>query len=153
MRSVLDWNTLEKLRPGQIVETVEWARLSVTQLAFYCAATGVTDPIHYDRDFAKQVGFPDIPANGSIRVAWVTESLSRLIASPNHVVWVKCSHRGPVFVGQQERVEIVFKSVDDETKQSRLATFDLTGKVEDKVVDIAQGAVRLRRPDVQASSR
>jgi len=81
----------------------------MTQLAFYCAAAGVTDPIHYDRVFARQSGFADAVVNGSLRVAWMAQALHELALPRGWLTRLKCSHRGLMLVGEVPCLEIRYR--------------------------------------------
>ena len=70
MPAPLRADDLPALVAQQLIRTCQLAQVSRTQLAFYCAAVGVTDPIHYESTFARQAGFADNVVNGSLRVAW-----------------------------------------------------------------------------------
>lgn len=80
--------------------------VTVTQLVFYCAAVGVTDPIHFDREFARKSGFADLVVNGSLRVAWLAQALADLAAPTGRLESFDCSHRRPMLVGAAPVIEL-----------------------------------------------
>jgi acyl dehydratase len=83
--------------------------VTMTQMAYYCAATGVRDPIHYDRDFARQLGFRDAVANGSLRLGWMCYAGEALASPGLRLVSVRCQHRGPLYVGDDISMEIAVR--------------------------------------------
>lgn len=97
---------LTATEPGQLLRTCVLPQVTATQLAFYCAAAGVVDPIHYDREFARRFGFSDAVVNGSLRVAWMAQALHELAFPDGWLTRMACSHRGMMLVGQTPRIEI-----------------------------------------------
>lgn len=89
--------------------TLPWGPISATQLAFYCSAVGVADPIHYDRATVAEVGMKDVVANGSLRVAMIEVAIRRAFA--NHpdllIEKLECRHRAPLYRGQTARIRVV----------------------------------------------
>jgi acyl dehydratase len=81
--------------------------VTMTQMAYYCAATGVRDPIHYDRLFAREMGFRDAVANGSLRLGWLCYAGEALAGPGRRLLSVRCQHRGPLYVGDDISMEIV----------------------------------------------
>jgi acyl dehydratase len=105
----LQTSELSGLSPDQLIRSVVLKPVTMTQLAFYCAAAGVTDPIHYDRSFARQTGFSDAVVNGSLRVAWMAQSLHELALPDGWLTQLKCSHRGLMLVGDMPRLDIRYR--------------------------------------------
>jgi acyl dehydratase len=81
--------------------------VTMTQTAYYCAAAGVRDPIHYDRLFARELGFRDAVANGSLRLGWLCYAGEALAGPDRRLLSVRCQHRGPLYVGDDIRLEVV----------------------------------------------
>lgn len=99
---------------GQASCTAQMPTVTMTQLAYYCAATGVRDPIHYDRLFAKEQGFRDAVANGSLRMAWMCYAAQALALPHSRVLSVRCEHRGPLYVGDQLSMELRASRIEAE---------------------------------------
>jgi hydroxyacyl-ACP dehydratase HTD2-like protein with hotdog domain len=95
--------------PDQLIRSIVLKPVTMTQLAFYCAAAGVTDPIHYDSSFARQTGFPDVVVNGSLRVTWMAQALHELVSPEGWLTQLACSHRGLMLVGEQPRLAIRYR--------------------------------------------
>lgn len=90
---------LPGLAQGTRLAHLRWPGVTRTQLAFYCAATGVTDPIHYDAHTAAAHGFDDIVVNGSYRVGLVERAIELLW--PDAVLGsLDCRHRGVLYAGR-----------------------------------------------------
>ena len=138
----LSWQTVGTLRPGDLLGCVEAPPVTMTQLAFYCGAVGVTDPIHYDREFARRAGFADAVVNGSLRVAWLAQAVKNLLAEHDQLSSLQCTHRGMMTVGQAARIEIRFKEQrqhDDHV----LLRCTVENHVGSALVDIAEAEIRL----------
>jgi acyl dehydratase len=142
MKPRLSWAAAGDLRPGDLLACVEAPPVTMTQLAFYCGAVGVTDPIHYDREFAKRMGFPDAVVNGSLRVAWLAQAVTNLIAEPDRLDRLQCSHRGMMVVGQAPRIEIRFKEQRRHDDHIVLVC-TVENHVESAVVDVADAEILL----------
>lgn len=110
MLARLQTDELSALAPEQLVRTCLLPQVTMTQLAFYCAAAGVTDPIHYDRAFARQAGFADAVVNGSLRVAWMAQALHELVLPHGWLSRLQCSHRGLMLAGETPSIEIRYRS-------------------------------------------
>ena len=91
----------EDVEVGDELPPVERPPLTLTWLVMYCGAAGVYDPIHFDPPFAQASGFPDVVANGSLRVAFLGELVSRWALPEGHVRRLACRHRGYVMRGDR----------------------------------------------------
>jgi acyl dehydratase len=90
---------LAEAESGARLAHLRWPGVTRTQLAFYCAAVGVTDPIHYDRGAAAEHGFADVVVNGSLRFGMAELAVTTLW--PQVVVTeLSCRHRGVLHVGE-----------------------------------------------------
>ena len=139
----LDWHSAQKVTAGTILRRIDLPTVTMTQLVYYCAAARVTDPIHYDRDFARRAGFPDVVVNGSLRIAWLTQALSDLVEAPDFVSALRCSHRGPMYVGQTLSLEVRVIAPAEKISESRVLPCAVIGRLGDKVIDRAEGALTL----------
>lgn len=99
--------------PGKVIFATDLPTPTATQLAYYCAATGIVDPIHYDRDFAATAGFAGLVVNGSLRAGWALEAISAVASMARwRVVSASVQHRAVLLVGEPVRVEVVCDAVD-----------------------------------------
>jgi acyl dehydratase len=129
-----------RLASEELVATRTQPAVSVTRLAFYCAAVGVTDPIHYDRSFARESGFPDAVVNGSLRVAWMAQALHDLAQPRGWLVRLQCSHRGLMLAGESPMTEVRYLGHTEATDGMRieLAVKTLVGA---RVCDTGNGTI------------
>ncbi len=127
------------LRPGEVLHRVALPPVTSTQLAFYCAASRVADPIHYDREFARRFGFRDLVVNGSLRIAWLTRALADLVAPPDYVAQLRCAHRGPMFVGEAIALEVQVSAAAGAAENGFELPCTVTGRVGDTIVDQGDG--------------
>ena len=139
MGAVLDRGALQ-WQPGTILLRLELPPISATQLTFYCGATGVTDPIHYDLDFARRFGFPERVVNGSLRVAWIAETAAALVRAPGYLHTLSCQHRKPLYLGTAPTIEIRLRAVD---ASSATLDCDVEVTAHGEVVDTAELSLRL----------
>ena len=99
--------TLLQAKVGEVIHRHARGPATLSQLAYYCAAVGVVDPIHYDRLFAREAGFPDAVVNGSLRIAWMSQVLADFAGPEGRLVRLRCNHRGLLLVGQPMVTELV----------------------------------------------
>lgn len=133
---------LPGLVPEQLIRSILQPQVSMTQLAFYCAAAGVTDPIHYDRAFAQRSGFADCVVNGSLRVAWMAQALHELAFPDGWLARLQCSHRGLMLVGATPRIEIRYQS-HTRRDDGVLVALSVQTLVDGQACDLGTGAVLL----------
>jgi len=141
----IDWHVASTLAVGSVVHRVELPAVSSTQLAFYCAAVRVADPIHYDREFARRFGFPKLVVNGSLRISWLIRALADLVSPPDFVSSIKCSHRGPMFAGDALALEVVVSDAPQITEAGCELPCRVIGRVDGKLIDQADGTLFLVR--------
>jgi len=140
MPAPLRADDLPALAAQQLIRTCQLAQVSRTQLAFYCAAVGVTDPIHYDSTFARQAGFADNVVNGSLRVAWMAQVLHELALPGGSLVRLKCSHRAPMLAGAAPCIEIRYLG-HTASEHGLLVDLAVQTLVDGRVCDVGTGAV------------
>lgn len=102
----LDWRAAKTIPLESTLLRLELPPVTMTQLVFYCGAAGVTDPIHYDRDCARQFGFRDAVVNGSLRVGWMAEAAASLVRAPDSVRAFKCKHVKGMHLHEEPVIEI-----------------------------------------------
>lgn len=130
-------------QPGELLASAQLPAVSSTQLAFYCAAIGVTDPIHYDREFARRAGFAELVVNGSLRVAWMAQALHSLVPAPGMLVHLSCSHRGMMQAGDAPRIEARYLSHEAAPDGALTVTLQVETLVQGQTRDTGQARVRL----------
>lgn len=141
----LSAGALTSLAPDDLVHTRVQPQVTMTQLAFYCAAVGVTDPIHYDRSFAREAGFPDAVVNGSLRVAWMAQALHELVQPLGWLARLQCSHRGLMLAGESPILEVRYvghaEGADGTSVELAVKT-----RVAERVCDTGNGTVFIPLP-------
>lgn len=118
--------------------------MTKTQLVYFCSAARVTDPIHYDVEMAREFGFPGVVVNGSLRVAWLAQTLADLVDPPSFLSHLACSHHGMMIAGDAPVYEATCAGPAEETEGGYLLPCAVAARVGDKVVDRAQGSLTLR---------
>jgi acyl dehydratase len=89
----------EDIQVGDELPPIERPPLTITQLVLYCGAVGVFDPIHFDQPAAVASGFPDIIANGSLRVAFLSQILTSWALPAGWVERLQVRHQGMLLRG------------------------------------------------------
>ena len=72
------WETLDLLakRPGDSLPPLAKPPLTTLQFVQYAGASGDFNPLHYDRRFAEQCGFPDVVAPGLLKMAFFAQHMT-----------------------------------------------------------------------------
>lgn len=141
----LDHASAMALEPGTLLHSVALPAVTATQLAFYCAASRVADPIHYDREFASRHGFRDLVVNGSLRIAWLTRALADLVTAPDYVASLACAHHAPVFAGDVLTLEVRVSAPPRRTDAGCELPCQVTATVDGRRVDQADGVLCFTR--------
>ena len=137
----LDLSAAGALIPGAVLHRVALPAVTCTQLAFYCAAVRVPDPIHYDREFARRFGFADLVVNGSLRISWLTRALTDLVAAPDYLGHIACAHRGPMFVGDALTIEVSVAAPVRGTDAGCELSCEVVGHSGGQLIDRADGVL------------
>ena len=130
-------------KDGDVLAALTLPAVTMTQLAFYCAASGVTDPIHYDREFARRAGFLDVVVNGSLRVAWMAQILNDLVALSGFLERMNCSHRGVMLVGTAPHFEVRHQSHRPAPDGSVLVEIKVSVTAASNICDVGEATLRL----------
>jgi acyl dehydratase len=56
-------------------------------LALYCGASGDHNPIHFDSDFARRFGMPDVFAHGMLSMAYLAQLLTHWVPQERIRQW------------------------------------------------------------------
>ncbi len=116
---------------------------TMTQLAYYSAAAGVVDPIHYDREFARERGFRDAVVNGSLRVSWMAYAAVAIGPAAGELIGFRCEHRGIACVGDDLEMQATIGDPFDAGAEGlqREVSFVLRGS--HGVYDVGSGLYRV----------
>jgi acyl dehydratase len=144
---VLDIQRIGRCQPGDVLDVITLPAVTMTKLAFYCAASGVTDPIHYDREFARRAGFADAVVNGSLRVAWMAQVLNDMLASTDLLQRLACSHRGMMLVGEAPSYEVRYRSHTRAADDACQVEVEVNATVAGQTRDIGEATLRLTDND------
>lgn len=132
----------EAASAGDVLLRLALPPVTMTQLVFYCGAAGVTDPIHFDREFAKRFGFPDCVVNGSLRVAWMAEAAASTVRAPDHLAELSCSHLKPMHVAGAGAIEMRLRERRSSPDGAILLACDIEIRVGEDVVDRADAVLK-----------
>lgn len=75
--------------------------LTITQLVMYCGGMRIFDPIHFSPEIARANGFPDVIANGSMRVAFLAQLVTESLGPADFLRSLTCRHRGMILIGDE----------------------------------------------------
>lgn len=116
-------------------------------LIAYAAASGDHNRIHWDGDFAKEVGLPDVIAHGMRTMAVAGELVSEWAGDPASVVEFGVRFSGMVVVPREGQVVLEVSGRVAALKEGR-AVIDLVVTCgEDKVLSGAKAVVELGRQE------
>ena len=129
----------EDVKPGDALPPLVKSA-SRAQLFLFSAATHNPHRIHYDRDYAKLEGHPDILVHGPLQGAWLHEFVQGFAGPRGRALSLAFRNRGPAF---PER-ELIFRgrvtAVDGELVTLEVWEEDDTGAV------LMPGTARVRLP-------
>lgn len=127
--------------PARLVCRAEWGPITAAQVAFYCAAVGVADPIHYNVDLARASGFGELVVNGSFRWALMTLTATECLGAHGWIAESTCRHLAPMSIGARVVVELEL------TEPASSGRCVLAGRnlVEGSVVDQSEIVLRTDR--------
>ncbi|MCQ8192072.1 MaoC family dehydratase [Streptomyces rugosispiralis] len=131
---------------GTEVPTREF-RVNRADLVRYAGASGDFNPIHWNEQFAKEVGLPDVIAHGAYTMAEAARVVTEWAGDPGALVEYGVRFTRPVVVPNDDKgavIEIgakVTAKLDDEARTVRL---DITAtSAGQKVLGRARAVVRL----------
>lgn len=137
-RAVPPLSALADLRPGDEIATYTWPPITRTQLAFYCAASGVTDPIHYDLTMAREHHFEDLVVNGSFRVGMFELLIRHLWPGQADLEELRCRHSSGVLVDSAVTTRVLLRAAGRDACE-----LELTHAVADRITDSCSARLKL----------
>jgi acyl dehydratase len=114
--------SLRDRTPGSVVAVAVYGPFDREQLRRYAEASGDTNPLHLDSQFARQAGFDDVIVHGMLGMALlgrlVTEHLPAL-----RMTRLRTRFRGVIELGQAIACEATLERLSPE-----MAEVELTGR-------------------------
>ena len=75
---MISWNS-ELAKVGEVLPELLIEPISRASLALYASASGDHNPIHIDKDYTTQIGFPDVIAHGMLIMGYLGRILTNNI--------------------------------------------------------------------------
>lgn len=104
---------LRQALPGALVAELDPPPATPEQLALYARASGDSNPLHLDRDFARQAGFDDLVVHGMLGMAQLGRLLTETVA-PEQILSFSARFIGVVLVGQAVHYRATLAARDGE---------------------------------------
>lgn len=115
------------------------------QLVQYAGASLDFNPIHWNEQFAKDVGLPDVIAHGMLTMALAGRLVTDWLGDPSRLLDYGARFTRPVVVPNDDKgAEVEFTGKIGKLLDDGLARVDITAKFDGKtVLGKAQATVRL----------
>lgn len=130
----------EMSAPGTLVFSRSFPPISRHMLALYCGASGDTNPIHVDLDFARTAGFPDVFAHGMLVMAFLGTAMEERVPGLN------IRHFSTRFAAVTQLYAIItcearISGVEEGQTTLEVVAFDQAGDVKLRGVAIIDGII------------
>lgn len=132
--------TIQQPLVGETAFTRTFPPISRHTLALYCGASGDTNPMHVDSDFAKAAGFPDVFSHGMLVMAYLGVALeeamakgsvrafsTRFLAITQLGAEITCEARIAAVEGDLVQLDLEAKDQNGEVKLKGSASVDWKG--------------------------
>lgn len=90
----------EDVKEGSDIPTLEKTPTTRT-LVMWAGASGDFFELHYDKEFAKSMGFPNVLVHGRLEAAFLTQLLTDWIGDKGEVKKMSVQYRGNAFPGDK----------------------------------------------------
>lgn len=90
----------EDVQEGSDIPTLEKTPTART-LVMWAGASGDFFELHYDKEFAKSMGFPNVLVHGRLEAAYLTQLLTDWIGEKGEVKKMTVQYRGNAFPGEK----------------------------------------------------
>ena len=90
----------EDVKEGSDIPTLEKTPTART-LVQWAGASGDFFELHYDKDFAKSMGYPNVLVHGRLEAAYLTQLLTDWAGEKGLVKKMSVQYRGSAFPGQK----------------------------------------------------
>jgi hydroxyacyl-ACP dehydratase HTD2-like protein with hotdog domain len=118
---------------------------SRAQLFLYSAATWNPHRIHYDRDYARVEGQPDVVVHGPLQGAWLTQYVTGWAGPLGRLLAASWQHRGSAYADVDYELHGRVVTVDDSTGDVSIDVWEQT--VDGQRLMPGRAVVRLPRRD------
>ena len=125
MSEVRSQTYVEDVTVGQDLPTAV-KNASRTQLFLYSAATWNPHRIHYDRDYARVEGQPDVLVHGPLQGAWLTQYVTEWAGPQGRLVAASWQHRGSAYPEVDYELKGRVVAVDPETGEVTIEVWEQT---------------------------
>ncbi|MBM4444557.1 MAG: dehydratase [Chloroflexi bacterium] len=90
----------EDIHEGADIPTLEKTPTTRT-LVQWAGASGDFFELHYDKEFAKSMGFPNVLVHGRLEAAYLTQLLTDWIGPKGEIKKISVQYRGNAFPGEK----------------------------------------------------
>jgi len=90
----------EDVKEGSDIPTLEKTPTTRT-LVMWAGASGDFFELHYDKEFAKSMGFPNVLVHGRLEAAFLTQLLTDWVGDKGEVKKMSVQYRGNAFPGEK----------------------------------------------------
>ena len=90
----------DDVKEGSDIPTLEKTPTTRT-LVMWAGASGDFFELHYDKEFAKSMGFPNVLVHGRLEAAFLTQLLTDWIGDKGEVKKMSVQYRGNAFPGEK----------------------------------------------------
>ena len=117
---------LSSAQPGDLIAQYDTGPIDRAMLARYAEASGDTNPLHLDPEFARKAGFPDVIVHGMLGMALLGRLLTENFAA-GRLRGLDARFVGIVTVNQSLRCSARLESRDESLAVLALEAVDGTG--------------------------
>lgn len=130
-------------RPGRVLFTRDEPARTADELQRYAMASGDMNPLHLERDFARQAGFDDLVVHGMLNMARMGSALTAWLPEGCRLTAFGVRFEGVLTVGVPTRFSARVREAD-----AREVVLDLElGTADGRA--IATGSARIALPDAR----
>lgn len=90
----------DEVNEGSEIPTLEKTPTTRT-LVMWAGASGDFFELHYDKEFAKSMGFPNVLVHGRLEAAYLTQLLTDWVGDKGEVKKMSVQYRGNAFPGEK----------------------------------------------------
>lgn len=90
----------DEVKEGSEIPTLEKTPTNRT-LVMWAGASGDFFELHYDKEFAKSMGFPNVLVHGRLEAAYLTQLLTDWVGEKGEVKKMSVQYRGNAFPGEK----------------------------------------------------